>query len=115
MKKEKNVLSILQVVDSLNAGGAERVAVDLANELSRIGHRSFLCATRKTGSLESDLLDSVSFFKLDRKSTFDVDGIRVFRNFVKENRIDIVHAHGNSSAMFCIVALFGSGAANCSP
>ncbi len=110
MKKEKNLLSILQVVDSLNAGGAERVAVDLGNELSRLGHRSFLCATRKTGSLKSDLLDSVTFFKLGRQSTFDIDGIRVFRNFVKENQIDVVHAHGNSSAMFCIVALLGSGA-----
>jgi glycosyltransferase involved in cell wall biosynthesis len=107
MKDDRKLLSIVQVVDSLSAGGAERVAVDLANELSRLGHHSFVCATRSTGSFQSALLEKVSFVNIGRQSTFDMKGIFRFRRFIKQNSIDLAHAHGNSSALFCMVALMG--------
>jgi len=100
---------VVQVVDSLLAGGAERVAVDTANALAVMGHHSYLCATRSTGPLQGALAGNVMFRCLNRSSTFDWNGFFQFRSFITKNAIQIVHAHGNSTAMFCVVALTGLG------
>ena len=39
-------MKILQIVYSLGPGGAERLVVDLSNELSRQGHDVTLCVLR---------------------------------------------------------------------
>jgi glycosyltransferase involved in cell wall biosynthesis len=96
---------IIQVVDTLNPGGAERVAVDLANGLSSAGYSVFFCVTRQTGPLRSELHEKVEFFDLRRRKSFH--GILRFRKYVVENEIGLVHAHGNSTALFCILALWG--------
>jgi glycosyltransferase involved in cell wall biosynthesis len=98
---------VVQVVDSLLAGGAERVAVDTANALSVIGHYSYLCATRTSGALQQSLSGNVVFHCINRTSTLDWRGIFRFRSFIAKNTIQLVHAHGNSTAMFCVVALVG--------
>lgn len=98
---------VVQVVDSLLAGGAERVAVDTANALAGMGHHSYLCATRSPGALQQSLSGNVIFHCLHRSSTLDWKGIFRFRSFITKNAIQIVHAHGNSTAMFCVVALVG--------
>ncbi len=38
-------MKVLQLIDSLHAGGAERVAVNYANALASRVEKSFLCAT----------------------------------------------------------------------
>lgn len=107
MSNTEQNFSVTQVVDSLQAGGAERVAVDTANELAKLGHRSYLCATRSSGSLRNALSTEVLFHCLERASTLDWKGIVRFRSFIRNNAIQIIHAHGNSTAMFCVVALAG--------
>lgn len=42
-------MKVLQLIDSLSVGGAERVAVNLANGLAEAGVQSYLCATRQEG------------------------------------------------------------------
>ncbi len=96
---------IIQVTDTLNIGGAERVAVDLANCLSALGHEIFFCSTRAGGPLQSDLREGIQFVNLNRRRR--LQGIRAFRQYVKKNSISVVHAHGNSTATFCAVALWG--------
>lgn len=105
--KTPRPLRVVQVVDTLDAGGFERVAVDIANSLPALGTDSFLCTTRRTGILRDQLADEVVYFSLDRKSRFDLGAIIRFRTWIKSNAIDIVHAHGNSSAKFCAIALLG--------
>ena len=39
-------IGVLQLIDSLNTGGAEVMAVNIANELYSQGFKSHLCATR---------------------------------------------------------------------
>lgn len=98
-------LKVAQVVDTLNAGGSERTAVDLANGLIEAGLEVFFCVTRTDGVLRSELDSNIVFVNLERKRRFD--GLSKFRRFVLANDIDVVHAHGNSSAMFCVAALIG--------
>lgn len=98
-------MRIVQVTDTLQPGGAERVAVDLSNFLASIGHEVFFCVTRKKGALEAALNPEISLTCLNRTSTFA--GLRKFRKYITQNRIRIIHAHGNNTAQFCVVALVG--------
>ena len=49
-------LKILQLIDSLHSGGAERMCVNISNVLHENGHEVVLCATRYGGVLENDQL-----------------------------------------------------------
>lgn len=89
-------MRILQLIDSLEAGGAERMAVNYANALADDISFSGLVATRKEGSLVEQLDEKVYYLFLKRKSTFDVSALFRLRNFVKKNKVDVVHSHGSS-------------------
>lgn len=87
-------MRVLQLIDTLNAGGAERVAVNLANELALEIDKSFICTTRKEGILKESI--NVNYFFLNRKHTLDFNAILRLRRFIKDNKISIIHAHSSS-------------------
>jgi glycosyltransferase involved in cell wall biosynthesis len=89
-------MRILQLIDSLEAGGAERMAVSFANALSEKISMSALVATRKEGILKNELAEKVSYLFLNKKRTLDLKSILRLRSFVQKNNINIVHAHGTS-------------------
>lgn len=89
-------MRILQLIDTLNKGGAERMAVNYANSLIEFGISSFLVTTRGKGEFVLELNESVNYFYLNRNSTLDVSAIKRLLKFIKKNNIDIVHAHGTS-------------------
>lgn len=89
-------MRILQLIDSLNPGGAERMAVNYANALSEKDHKSFLICTREEGIFKNLLDVKVQYYFLQKQNTFDLNALRKLRNFILENGIEIVHAHGTS-------------------
>lgn len=91
------------MIDSLEAGGAERMAVNFANALGKTIEFSGLVATRKEGSLKRQINSNVSYLFINRKSVIDFKAIFKLRNFVRKNRVTIVHAH--SSSFFIAVLL----------
>ena len=100
---------VLQLIDTLALGGAERVAVNIANALSQRGAKSFLCATRDGGPLEKELNDGVLLLRLDRKSTFDISAIFRLRSFISDNQISIIHAHSSSLFIAVIMKILSPG------
>ncbi|MCG2611246.1 glycosyltransferase [Flavobacterium sp. SM15] len=98
-------MRIVQLIDSLNPGGAERMAVNYANALSAEIEFSGLIATRKEGALSEQLTEKVDYFFLNRTKTFDVAAIFRLRNYLKSNRIDFLHAHGTSFLLGVLVKL----------
>ena len=52
-------MRVLQLIDSLHPGGAERVSVNIANALVENIDKSFLCVTREEGILKESLTPSV--------------------------------------------------------
>jgi len=96
-------MRILQLIDSLDAGGAERMAVNYANALQKEISFSALCTTRKEGQLKELLYPEVGYIFLDKKKTLDFKAIFKLRSYVKKNRIEFVHAH--SSSFFTAVLL----------
>ncbi len=89
-------MRILQLIDSLEVGGAERIAVNYANALADRVDFSGIVATRKEGELRSRVYKNVFFVCLDKRVTFDFIAIFKLRSICKRNQIDWVHAHGTS-------------------
>jgi glycosyltransferase involved in cell wall biosynthesis len=100
----------MQVVDSLDVGGTETVAVNLANRLPRQRFRNYLCSTRpgSTGApLAASLQPDVHHLALDRKSRFDVGAMMKFRKFVRDENIRLLHVHGSSLFFGKLASLLG--------
>nr|WP_243870439.1 glycosyltransferase [Salegentibacter sp. BDJ18] len=86
----------MQLIDSLRPGGAERMAVNVANALEPHLDGSFLCCTRMEGFLKAELKTKVGYLFLNKKSSLDPKAILRLRNYIIDNKIDIIHAHGTS-------------------
>ncbi|KGL63246.1 glycosyltransferase family 4 protein [Polaribacter sp. Hel1_85] len=102
-----NNFGVIQVIDSLNAGGAEVLAVNIANSLLEKGINSHLCTTRKEGILKSSLKEKVGYIYLKRKKSIDFSAIFKFRKYLKKNSINIIHAHSTSYFfVFCLKMVY---------
>jgi glycosyltransferase involved in cell wall biosynthesis len=89
-------LSVLQLVDTLDAGGAEAMAVNLANALPAERYASHLATTRRDGALERRVASHVARLRLTRRGRFDVAALPAFAAYLRRHEIDVVHAHGTS-------------------
>jgi glycosyltransferase involved in cell wall biosynthesis len=89
---------VVHVVDALNIGGAERVAINLVNLLPREDYVPYLCTTRSEGPLSSFVSPHVTRLCLERRGKVDTAALRLFVRFLDEREIRIVHAH--ASALF---------------
>jgi glycosyltransferase involved in cell wall biosynthesis len=72
--------------------------VNIANHLPRDRYRSYLCTTREEGALADAVLPDVKRLSLSRTRRLDWRALQRLGEFLRENRIEIVHAHG--TAMF---------------
>jgi len=98
-------VNVLQLIDSLEAGGAERVAVNYANELSKVVSKSYLCTTRKEGILKAQISDGVGYLFLNKTRSLDMKAISKLSSFIRKNNIDIIHAHSSSFFLATLVKL----------
>lgn len=89
-------MRVLQLIDSLDLGGAERIAVEYANVLSKHLEASHLCASRFEGELRLSIDSGVHYYYLNRKRTLDFAAIKRLGAYIKKEKITIVHAHSTS-------------------
>lgn len=89
-------MRIIQIIDSLEAGGAERMAVNYANVLASRIEFSGLVATRREGSLLTQIEPNVSYLFLNKKGQMDIGALFRLRSFVLKNRVTHIHAHSTS-------------------
>lgn len=89
-------MRIVQIIDSLEPGGAERMAVNYANALSKKVEFSGLIATRYEGLLLSQIHEKVSYLFLNKRKIIDFEAVLRLRKYIKENNLDIIHAHSSS-------------------
>jgi glycosyltransferase involved in cell wall biosynthesis len=97
---------VMHVIDTLEAGGAERVAVNLVNLLPRRRYQAYLCNTRRGGPLSNLVATDVGRLSLKRKWRFDWTALWHLIAFVKANNIQILHAHGTSVFIAGMASLF---------
>ncbi len=89
-------MRIVQLIDSLQMGGAEKMAVQYANALA--GHVAFsgLVATRREGPLKATIDRGVTYVFLNKKGKFDWRALWQLRTYCKKHHIGYIHAHGTS-------------------
>ncbi len=95
-------MRIVQLIDSLEPGGAEKMAVTIANELANNIEFSGIVTTRKLGKLHKFIAKNVEYFHVNKKCTFDIRAIQKFRRYLKKNKVQLVHVHG-TSALFAVL------------
>lgn len=98
-------MRVIQIIDSLAAGGAERMAVNYANALAKKITFSGLIATRKEGILKNKINSEVPYLFLNKKKRLDLKAVFKLRNFIIRNKIDIIHAHSSSFFIAVLVKL----------
>lgn len=99
--------SIIQVIDMLNPGGAERVLVTLSNLQYANGHKVKVITTVKPGPLAKELHEGIPLQNLQRG--FKWNPFTMYR-FIKEVKgFDIVHVHSIHNLRYLLLAkkLFG--------
>ncbi len=89
-------MRIIQIIDSLDVGGAEKMAVNYANALTGRIEFSGIVVTRKEGELKKQLNEKVNYLFLNRKNTFDLKAIFKLTNYCKTNQIDYLQPHSSS-------------------
>jgi len=87
-------MRILHISSSRNFGGGERHVADLARGLAKRGHEVFV-ALRPTNEWQHRLnfLPAENVMHVSIRNSFGVISSIRIADFVKQNKIDIVHAH----------------------
>lgn len=98
-------MRIVQIIDSLEAGGAERMAVNYANALTDTIEFSGLMVTRSEGTLKKEINPKVNYCFLKRNRRFDLNAVLKAQQFCVTNRITLIHAHGSSFFISVMIKL----------
>ena len=105
MKNDRN-LRVLQVIPALDAGGAERVTIDLAQAIARSGGRA-LVATRG-GRLTDDLVHAggeVAKMPVHSKNAATIIGnIARLATLAQREKMTLIHAHSRAPAWSALAA-----------
>lgn len=98
-------MRIVQLIDSLETGGAEQMAVTYANTLANHIDFSALITTRKEGDLKSQIASNVHYRFLKRTKTLDLKALFDLRSFVVQNQVEFIQAHSSSFLLAVLLKL----------
>jgi len=89
-------MRIVQLIDSLQSGGAERMTVNLANVFNEAGYKSVLVVSRTTGNMESLIDNNIDVKFLNKRSFADILAFWKLYKLIKSDEKCVVHAHATS-------------------
>lgn len=105
-------MRILEVLFTLQSGGAERFVVDLSNELSKTNEVILLTLKddnideEKRNFYKFDLSDRVKYVNLGLSDGFSIQSQWMVYKIMKELSPDVVHLNAKSMAKFCILPIY---------
>jgi len=99
-------MRVVQLIDSLDIGGGERMAVNLANLFNEKGIPNLLVATRRGGSLEVLVNDQNSLVLLCKKRALDCITFFNLLKRIKAFNPSVIHAHDSSIFWATILGFF---------
>lgn len=89
-------MKILHLIDSLNPGGAERMAVSYVNVLAEQGVEAHLWATREEGLLKETIAPGVHYRFLNRRGPLGLRALLKASQLIEQKHIQLIHAHSTS-------------------
>src|SRR5262249_39843365 len=93
--------TVLYVIWSLQAGGAERVVADLARKIDRRRFRPLVCCLNFKGQLAAPLeADGVPVFALDKRPRLDPRVLFRLVRLMRREKVDVVHTHLWTSSLW---------------
>ena len=99
--------AVLLLVTGLNVGGAERVVIDLARGCQAHGHRVIVVALNDEDGLlkvfDVSGLD-IRFLRMTKDVKGFIGGVRDLVRMLRDERIDLVHAHMPHAAILAAAA-----------
>jgi glycosyltransferase involved in cell wall biosynthesis len=104
-------IAVMQVTDSLVLGGAERVAVNLANLLPRDRYQVHLCVTREEGPLAAEIAPDVARLVLERpRRRDDLAAAWRLARYIRQHDIRLLHAHKATNFLCSLAKLMDARA-----
>lgn len=97
-------IKVLHVIDGLAPGGSERVLVEMVNNLNQQFIVPSVCVTRHDMTLAEAVNGDIQIFQLNRRSRWERGSLKRFGKLIRQNGIDLIHAHGYSSSSFVAAA-----------
>jgi len=107
-EREKNRLTILQMLPSLESGGVERGTFEVARALAEAGHRALVMSAG--GRMVAQLTESGAehfAWPIGKKSFKSLLLVGKLRRFLQEQKVDIVHARSRVPAWIAFLAWRG--------
>ena len=95
---------VLHIIDSLSPGGAERVLIEVVNNFDKQLVVPSVCVTRSDLSLAKFLTPHIRVHVLRRRQKFERKKILQVGKIIRQNKINLLHAHGYNSFHFAAVA-----------
>ncbi|HZH31323.1 MAG TPA: glycosyltransferase [Pyrinomonadaceae bacterium] len=102
-------MRVLHLLDSLNRGGAETLALDVCRNARAAGLELTFAATGG-GELEDDFRRSgAHFIRLSRRAPLDPKLVGQLRRLIEERAVEVVHCHQAVEALHAYLATRGRG------
>jgi glycosyltransferase involved in cell wall biosynthesis len=95
-------VKILQLIDTLKPGGAERMCVNIANTMFTKGYEVVVCSTHSGGNLQKQLNPQIKYYCLGKKGFADIIAFKKLLEIVDSEKTEVIHAH--SSSIFWAIA-----------
>ncbi len=97
-------MNILQVINSLDCGGLEKLTLNLAKGLKTQGHNVVICCLEGLGNLHKGDLGGIEVAALNKKDGLDV--ILPFRlaGLMRKEKIEIIHSHNPGPLIYGTIA-----------
>lgn len=107
-----NRIHVMQVLHTLEIGGAEKLAFDISRNFDDQFKFSFLCLD-SLGELAPRVKQhGMDVFCLNRQAGFDFSLVKKFSRILKEHNVDIIHAHQYTPYFYSVIS---ARLTNCKP
>ena len=102
-------MRIVEVIPTLNVGGAEKFVVNLSAHLSELGHACHLVTLFDSASMQTQITglpSSVVRSSLGKSHGFDFRCLLRLMKFISKEKPDVVHAHIGAITYLLFAAVF---------